>query len=341
MMRAGLPRSERPVRGWNVLGLGAVAVDDLLYVDGYPGPDTKVCIAGERREGGGLVATALVTVARLGGRAAFLSVLGDDELSAFAIAGLVRAGVDCSRVVSRAGARPIHSRIIVDQRSGDRTILYSIAGVTSLTASEVDPADVAAADVLLVDSTVAPVALEVVRLAHDLGIPVVADIEDADGQAVSELVLSVDHLVVGRQFALKRTGERSATAAVRALWRDGMAACIVTSGPEGCWFLTPETGGDVRHEPAIPVHAVDTNGCGDVFHGAYAARIAAKDGVATAVTVATRMAAAKASRGAGWDGIPAWSEVADRPLDRSDGGRRSRPDPDLKAAAPRSAGTDR
>jgi len=118
-------------RGWDVLGIGAVAVDDLLYVDAYPGPDTKVRIRSEQREGGGLVATALVTVARLGGSSAFLAVLGRDELSVFAIGELERAGVDGSRIIRRAGARPVHSRIIVDGHTGQRTILYSMTGVVA------------------------------------------------------------------------------------------------------------------------------------------------------------------------------------------------------------------
>lgn len=341
-MSAPSRRVRRPARAWDVLGLGAVAVDDLLYVDGYPGPDTKMCIADERREGGGLVATALVTVARLGGRAAFLGVLGADELSAFAIAGLERSGVDCTRVARRPGARPIHSRIIIDRRTGERTILFSMAGVTSMTASEVDPADIAACGVLLVDSTVAPLARDLVGMAQRDGIPVVADLEDPDGPAVSELARLVDHLVVGRQFAMRATGEENAADAVRALWRPGMAACVVTSGAEGCWFLAPETGGDVRHQPAIPVRAVDTNGCGDVFHGAYAARIAAKDGVAGAVSVATRMAAAKAIRGGGWDGIPSWSD-ADHGLSGARPGVRthgSRPDPRSKTTLSSAAAVD-
>ena len=108
---------------WDVLGFGAVAVDDLLYLDDYPLPDTKVPIQSQRREGGGLAGTALVAAARLGARAAYCGVLGDDELSRFSIEELEREGVDCTPVVLQAQARPIHSVVIVSQATGERTLL--------------------------------------------------------------------------------------------------------------------------------------------------------------------------------------------------------------------------
>lgn len=55
---------------WDVLGFGAVAVDDLVYLDGYPAPDSKMPVVEEQREGGGLAGTALVAAARLGARVA-------------------------------------------------------------------------------------------------------------------------------------------------------------------------------------------------------------------------------------------------------------------------------
>ena len=33
---------ERMSATWDVLGFGAVAVDDLVYLDGYPAPDSKM-----------------------------------------------------------------------------------------------------------------------------------------------------------------------------------------------------------------------------------------------------------------------------------------------------------
>ena len=309
---------------WDVLGLGAVAVDDLVYVDGYPPPDTKVPIVEERRDSGGLAGTALVTVARLGGRAAYLGVLGDDALSRFAITEMERAGVDCSRVRRRPDARPIHSVIIVDRRTGQRTLFYSLAGVADPEAADITPEVIGACRVLLVDSTVAIAALHAVDVARRAGVPVVADLEHPDGAGVRELVQKVDHLVVGLDFARDVTGARNPEEMLHGLWLPSHTACVVTAGDRGCWYLARETGGDVQHHPARRVNVVDTNGCGDVFHGAYAARIARGDSVASAIAVATVAAGEKATRPGGRQGIPDWPTVS-RLLQAHDGEATSGP----------------
>ena len=69
------------MKRWDVLGFGAVAVDDLVYLDRYPQADEKMPIRGKARDGGGLAGTALVTAAKLGATAAWAGVLGFDELS--------------------------------------------------------------------------------------------------------------------------------------------------------------------------------------------------------------------------------------------------------------------
>ena len=74
-----------PAKRFDVLGLGAVAVDDLIYVEAYPPPDAKAQVIGRQRRCGGLTSIALVTAARLGARCAYAGALGNDELSEFAL----------------------------------------------------------------------------------------------------------------------------------------------------------------------------------------------------------------------------------------------------------------
>src|SRR5436305_6526894 len=92
---------------YDVLGLGCVAVDDLLYVPAYPPADAKVRVRRRERQCGGLTASALVAAARLGSRCAFAGVLGDDEDSAFVVACFAREGIDTSQLVRRPHASHI------------------------------------------------------------------------------------------------------------------------------------------------------------------------------------------------------------------------------------------
>lgn len=302
---------------WDVLGFGAVTVDDLIYVEHYPMPDTKVAVLDKQRHGGGLVGTALVAAARLGARAAYAGVLGDDDLSRSVLAEFEREGVDCSPVLHRPDARPIHSMIIVDSTNGQRSILAGFMGVQWRGPEEMPEALIAACRVLFVDHHAVAGGLRAIELAHARGIPVVADIERENEPRAVELAPLVDHLIVGINYARRKTGAEDPAGVVRAL-SGGRACCVVTAGEQGCWYA--ERGGEVQHVPALQVDVVDTTGCGDVFHGAYAACIAQGEPVRRAVEVATVAAGLKATRPGGRAGIPtraAIDKVLNRPSQRT------------------------
>lgn len=287
---------------WDILGIGVVAVDDLLYVDHYPEPDTKMQIQTQRREGGGLAGTALVAAARLGAKAAYFGILGEDELSRFTRQELTREGVDCSAVLFRDEARPYHSVIIVVPATGQRTILYTDSGVHRLPPAEITDDLMANCRVLFVDHTVVEEAFHAVELAHNHHISVVGDFEANRHPRTLDLMDQIDHLVIGVDFARQITGKNDPKNMVRALSRFDRACCVVTAGEQGCWYV--ERDGEVRHFPAFQVQVVDTTGCGDVFHGAYAACLARGESIPQAIRVATAAAGIKATQPGGRSGIP-------------------------------------
>lgn len=69
----------------------------------------------------------------------------------------------------------------------------------------------------------------------------------------------------------------------------------------------------MRHFPAFAVAAVDTNGCGDTFHGAFALAVARDLAIEEAITFASAAAALKAMAAGGqrrgWDVLPTLDEV--------------------------------
>jgi len=292
---------------WDVLGLGCVAVDDLLYVPAYPPADAKVRVRRRERQGGGLTGTALVAAARLGARAAFAGVLGDDEDSRFVEDCFRRAGVDASPAVRRPGARPIRSTIIVDEADHTRTIFFDLTGSTGAD-PDAPPAEVIRSSrVLFVDHYGVEGMTRAARVARAAGLPVVADVERDEYPGFEALLDLVDHLIVSRAFAARRTGADDPAEAARFLWAAGRSAVVVTCGAEGCWRLGAD--GVPAHQPAFPVSAADTTGCGDVFHGAYAAVLARGLGLMERVRFAAAAAALKAMRPGAQAGIPTRPEV--------------------------------
>lgn len=295
---------------WDVLGLGCVAVDDLLYVKDFPTPDTKTMVNARVRQGGGLAGTAMVAAARLGARTAYYGVLGEDELSKYTISELEREGVDCSTVLHQRNARPVHSTIIVEQHSGRRTILFSRQGVKEPPSRWITEELISCCRVLFVDSFTINASVKAAEIARGLEIPVVADIEARQKPHLRELADLADHLIVSIAAGKLLTGRQSPEQILQACARPDRACCVITVGEHGCWFSQRE--GEITHVPALEVEVVDTTGCGDVFHGVYAAMIAQGKDIPSAVRMANLVAGIKATQPGGRQGIPTISQLKEQ-----------------------------
>jgi sugar/nucleoside kinase (ribokinase family) len=293
---------------FDVLGLGCAAVDDLVYVASYPPANAKIAVRRRERHCGGLTATALVAAARLGARCAYCGVLGDDDLSEYVIERLSEEGIDVSLVPRRPGARPFASVIIVDEEHQTRNIFFDGQGVVAAAPDWPAAEVIRAARVLFVDHVGIDGAIRAAAIAREAGIPVVADIEDDASPRFSTLLSLIDHLIVSDSFAGRLSGEADPAAAVNQLWTDERNAVVVTCGAEGSWYRGTENN-QPWHQPAYPVQAIDTTGCGDVFHGAYAAALARGLGLPERVRIASAAAALKATRRGGQAGIPTRAAV--------------------------------
>ena len=287
---------------WDILGFGAVAVDDLVYLDAFPAPDSKARVRARERHGGGLCATALVAAARLGARCAYIGVLGQDELSRFSLDELRRENIDVSQVLADESARPHHSTILVEAQHQTRTILSFDDGVTPFPSVKITPQVLERARVVFLDHTSGASGGTITRVARDLGIPIVADVERM-AFGIKAWIGAVDHIIVGEKMALELTGSSNVLGAARELgWNRPLA--VVTRGERGCIASGTETGSQALRVSAFEVEAIDTTGCGDVFHGAYAAELARGSDVETRLRVASAVAAIKARHRGGRGGLP-------------------------------------
>jgi sugar/nucleoside kinase (ribokinase family) len=287
---------------FDILGLGAVAVDDLLAVPVYPPADTKVRVRKSERQCGGQCATTLVAAARLGSRCAYAGLIGDDEDSRFVLDTFQREGVDVTHVCRRSDARPFRSTIIVDEQRHTRTIFSEERGTVGAAADWPPPEVIEATRVLFVDHHGIAGMTRAARIARAAGIAVVADFERGTAPGFAELLSLVDHLIVSRDFAVQWTGATDPQVAVQRLWTPQREVVAVTCGADGCWFREHQDA--VRHQPAVVVETVDTTGCGDVFHGAYASALARDVLLPGRMRFAAAAAALKATRTGGQAGIP-------------------------------------
>jgi len=290
----------------DILGLGSVAVDDLIYVEAFPAADAKVRVRRTQRQCGGLTATALVAAARLGSKCAYAGVLGTDDLSRFAIERLQQEEIELTYLRQRTGAGPIHSFIVVDEGRLTRTIFFDASEAVGADPQWPDDKVIQAARVLFVDTFGLEGMIRAARLARAAQIQVVADVEEK-GAMSSQLLNLADHLIVSRPFAQQLTNSADPVEAAKRLWTNERTVVAITGGADGAWFLT--AGGKVQHQPAFKVNVVDTTGCGDVFHGAYASMLARGADAAERIRFASAAAALKATQPGGQAGIPTRSAV--------------------------------
>jgi len=284
--------------------MGAVAVDDLLYVPAYPPADGKVRVHRRERHCGGLTATALVAASRLGVRCSYATTLGDDELSRFVLDRLRVEQVDIRWIRQDDGAQPMHSIVVAAEQQHTRAVFYDREGFPGADPEWPPEAVLRSARVLFVDHVGVPGMVRAARIARAEGIPIVADLED-DGDAMfAELLALVDHPIISKDFARQLTGEGDPAAAARALWRPDRQVVVVTDGDRGCWYVGAGEPDKPEHQPAFAVDEVDTTGCGDVFHGAYAAGLVQGMDLGSRIRLAAATAALKATQRGGQAGIP-------------------------------------
>lgn len=287
---------------FDVLGIGAVAVDDVIYVEEFPAADLKTQVLRRQRYFGGLTSIALVTVARLGSKAAYAGVLGYDDFSEYALAKLAQETINLDFVVRHPQARPILSTIIVGNKGSTRNIFFYLSEISGAHHELPDASVIRAARVLLVDHLGLDGMLRAARIARAAGIPIVSDLELNVSPHFHELLGLVDHLIMSIEFATILTGESQPDVAALKLWSSERKVVVVTCGAAGAWYLSDD--GIVRHQPSFPVDIVDTNGCGDVFHGAYAACLARGMETGKRVRFACAAAALKATRTGGHLAVP-------------------------------------
>jgi sulfofructose kinase len=291
---------------FDVLGLGVCSVDDLLYVDDFPAPNGKQRVNDKRRAFGGLTANALVAAQTLGARTAFAGQLGEDEHSQAVLANFRARGVDVQHVLRNADAAPVHSTIIVSNGGRDRAIFPYRPGVYGAPEHWPSPALLRDTRVLFVDHMGAAGQLRAARIAREANIPVVSDLERDESPHFRELLAAIDHAIFSDEFARHLTGLADPTEAVRAL-HNGRCATVVTAGARGS--VSMSDAGFAEHGTLHIETVVDTTGCGDVFHGAYAFALAQGRQLEDRVRIASHAAALKATRIGGQSG-PTWEELA-------------------------------
>jgi sulfofructose kinase len=250
----------------DVVGMGLNATDTLIRLPHFPTFNSKVRVRSTDRKPGGQVASAMVACRRWGLRARYIGSIGDDDAGAFQRAEMEREGVEAHWVVV-PGARSQFAYILVEEATGERTILWGREEALEIRPGQVDRRWIERARLLHVDGHDVAAATQAARWARDARTPVTADIDNLY-PGVEALLELVDHLLVTADFPARLLGVDDPFESLPLLAR--RYGCRVTGVTLGARGALAWDGTLFHHSPGFIVDVVDTTGAGDIFHGGYA-----------------------------------------------------------------------
>lgn len=248
----------------DIVGIGVCTVDHLVTVPRMPHRNENMRALNYMRQPGGLASCSLVAAARLGARTRIISRIGDDAIGEYIRRDLQSEGVDVSLLLEEAGSESHVSVILVDEGSGDRSIITRPPTGSAIRPTEIKREDLDGAQVLFVDN-ITPATLQLATWAREAGIKVVLD-PALPYTEIKPLLELVDIPIVPEQWAKAWLPDQPPEEVARRLFDAGAEIAIVTLGERGavvCW----DEG--LRRFHAYSVNVVDTTGAGDAYHGAF------------------------------------------------------------------------
>ena len=268
-VRLGLKIPTTESKPFDVAGFGLNSIDLLAVVAEHPAPNSKQRLQRFMHMPGGQIATAMSACAKLGLNTTYVGSFGSDPLGAMSRNSLLDAGVDVSSSRVVQGATNQFAIILVDARSGERTVLWDRHPALTFEAADVPRAAVTSGRMLIVDCHETAAATHAARYAREARVPTIVDVEKVR-PGIADLLQQIDVIIAAQDFPGALTGYEDVGRALDAMSQEFSSARLVcaTLGEEGS--LARCDGREIR-TPSFKVDCVDSTGAGDVFRGAFAA----------------------------------------------------------------------
>lgn len=289
-----------------IVGIGANVFDTLYTVEKYPTEDTKMRADAVKASGGGPCATGLVAASKLGQSCAFIGNLSDDNGAKFLLDDFEKYGVDTQYIKIKPGYDTFCSCIWLAKETASRTCVFFRGNVPP---TEIDR-DIAKAiidaEVLMVDGNDMVAAIAGAKIAKKNGTKVLYDAGGLYG-GVENLLPYADILIPSEEFAIRYTKTKNTEEAAKALFQTYLPEVVViTQGKNGGIIYDGKT---LENYPAFLVDAVDSNGSGDVFHGAFAVALTNHMDYKKACVFSSAVSALKCTKVGAREGVPTYEET--------------------------------
>lgn len=251
-------------REFDTVGFGTNAVDFLIVVPAYPNFDSKVELVDYQQLAGGEIASTMFGLRRLGMKTSYIGRFGDDQAGDFGLQTLRDEGVDLTYAQQIKNARTQIAFIVIDERNGERTVIWKRDKKLSYESDEVPFEIIKKAKVFHATphDTKACIALADEAKANKTLVSI--DIDNIfDG--INKLIPLIDVFISSREFPEKLLGIKDEKTALRELKsRYGCKIIGMTLGENGSIILCEDTFIETKGF-AVPNGCKDTTGAGDAF----------------------------------------------------------------------------
>jgi len=293
----------------DVVGIGVSTLDMFTVVDKFPTTREVQKAVAMVLDGGGPVATAMATLAKLGTNTVMIDNLGDDWSGLLILEDFKKHNVNtyCLEIF------PQHSssvaNILVETDTGIRAIIYHPGSVPEVKDISKYSSVIQAAKVLHLNGRHLEASLQAIDIAKKSEVKV-----SFDGGAnrynpnMQLIVPKVDICIVAKEFAMTYTGEATIDHAGEMLLKAGPELVAITDGMNGSWIFNKDV--NMFHQPAFKIdNVVDTTGCGDSYHGAFLYGLIHNMSLQKAAEFASGVAALNTQSLGGRRGLPSLETV--------------------------------
>lgn len=229
------------------------------------------------KKSGGSAANSMIAVSQFGGRAFYSCKVSDDDYGDFYLKDLKEAGIKTNLDSVTREAGTTGKCLVMITEDAERTMNTFLGITTDLSVKEVDEAEIKDSDYVYLEGylVASPTALEAMKktkkIAEENNIKVSMTLSDPSiveffrTQFQDVIGASVDLLFCNEDEARTYTGKEDIMEAREELKKDAKRF-VITQGKNGAMIFDGDTFIDI--EP-YETKAVDSNGAGDMFAGAF------------------------------------------------------------------------
>jgi sugar/nucleoside kinase (ribokinase family) len=234
-----------------------------------------------RRTGGGSAGNTAVALAQLGGRAFYSCRVADDELGDFYTKDLLSHGVATNLTSTRAPQGQTGSCMVMVTPDAERSMSTFLGATADIDATALQPHDIAKSKVYYMEGYLAAspsgldAAIQGRAIARQAGVALATTLSDMtminfcraglEAMVGNAEVGQLDYLFCNEEEAQVWCATKDLTQICQQLSQQARVVCLTRSA-KGCLVLE---GSQHTEAPAAKVKAIDTNGAGDMFAGAF------------------------------------------------------------------------